>query len=278
MGLISTLILTRACHIYILLALSTALSACATRTEEIALLPDDDGTFSSSKMVRSTEHFVAGDRSSSAWISEKFEGEKIRQFRGGKLFFGVEQLAPEGGLDVGVSLAGEQAKPVSLAKSNLHFCSTYFTDLSGAGRWWAGPKVSVNWQGDESANQNGDDWYENYIVEAASSTPQDLDDIFTGDYFKAEELPRLTLAGSEYRNYKIRFHDWWQFWSVRQDYRASGTLPLEPIIDLWIDHGLPEIRLLDGVKANIETYGPIKGYGWMQMDQATSAFELNCDD
>jgi len=138
---------------------------------------------------------------------------------------------------------------VSTAKSGLSICSAYDIDLSGAGRWWAGPKISVNWQGDEAAKHNGDDWYENYIVEIASSTPAELHDIFMGDYFKAEELPSTVIAGSQYRHYKIRFHSWWQFWSVRQSYRASGRLPIEPIIDVWLDHGLPSDRIFDGVKA-----------------------------
>ena len=128
-----------------------------------------------------------------------------------------------------------------------------------------GPKISVNWQGDESAKQNGDDWYENYIVEIASSTPDELHDIFTGDYFKAEVLPTTLIEGAKYRHYKIRFHEWWQFWSVRQDYRSSGTTAIEPIVQVWLDAGLPPQRIFDGVKANVETYGPVKGEGVLKM-------------
>ena len=135
----------------------------------------------------------------------------------------------------------------------------------------------VNWQGEESAKQNGDDWYENYVVEIASSSPQELHTLFTGDYFKAEELPPLTLAGSTYRNYKIRFHDWWQFWSVRQDYRATGILPIEPIVDVWIAHGLPTDRLFDGVKANIERYGPIEGEGAVRFSAADDPQHMDCE-
>ena len=225
-----------------------------------------------------TEHFIFGDYSSSAWISDSFTGQHERQFHGNTLSFGVLQTAPEGGLDVGLSRAENSPAPVSQAIKNLRMCSSYMTDLSGTGRWWAGPKISVNWQGDEAAKQNGDDWYENYIVEIASSSPDELHDIFMGDYFKGEELPSTKLAGSSYRHYKIRFHSWWQFWSVRQVYRENGTLPIAPIVEVWIDNGLPTHRLFDGVKANIETYGAINGNGQLRMNITTDPAEtLSCE-
>ena len=114
------------------------------------------------------------------------------------------------------------------------------------------------------------------MIEIASSTPQELHEIFTGDYFQAEELPALTLADATYRHYQIRFHSWWQFWSVRQEYRATGVLNVEPIIDLWIAHGLPTDRTFDGVKANLETYGPVEGYGWLTFSQANDPSSLDC--
>lgn len=229
-----------------------------------------------SASIESVDHFEFGAFTSSAWVSDSFDGKHARQFYGNTLRFEVEQFAAEGGLDVGVAPIDFQPSSTAEAKKNLYVCSSYATDLEGDGRWWAGPKISVNWQGEESAKQNGDDWYENYIVEIASTSPDALHALFTGDYFRAEELPRLELAGSSYRNYKIRFHDWWQFWSVRQDYRPSGILPVEPIIDTWIAHGLPEDRVFDGIKANIETYGPIAGTGDLSVGVARAPLETNC--
>ena len=229
-----------------------------------------------SESIETVDHFEFGALSSSAWVSDSFDGRHARQFFGETLRFEVEQFAPEGGLDVGVTPIDVQPNGVTQAKQNLQICSSYAIDLAGTGRWWAGPKISVNWQGEESAKQNGDDWYENYVVEIASTTPDDLHALFTGDYFKAEELPPLELAGSSYRNYKIRFHDWWQFWSVRQDYRASGVLPVEPIVDTWIAHGLPADRIFDGIKANIETYGPISGTGELSVGVARSPLTKTC--
>ena len=252
------------------------LSACTVAPSTSPLMPPPEDGISTSEVDASTDHFTFNEYTSSAWVSEQFSGMKIRQFRGDKLYFGVEQTAPEGGLDVGVSERAFEPTDVRSAKRGLHVCSSYDTDLSGDGRWWAGPKVSVNWQGTEAAKQNGDDWYENYIVEIASSTPQELHEIFTGDYFQAEDLPPLPLARATYRNYKIRFHSWWQFWSVRQDYRATGILNIEPIVDLWIAHGLPSDRTFDGVKANIETYGPVEGYGWLKLSQSNDPAQLNC--
>lgn len=217
------------------------------------------------------EHFAFGDLSSSAWISDTFDGTKSRYFEGETLHFSVTQTTNEGGLDIGLSPRDKVPQTVIPAIRGLEVCSTYKIDLTGEGRWWAGPKISVNWQGNEAAKQNGDDWYENYIVEIASSTPSELHDIFVGDYFKAEELASTELAGSTYRHYKIRFHSWWQFWSVRQDYRATGTVPIAPIVEIWIANGLPIDRIFDGVKANIETYGPIEGKGQLRMQSWTNS-------
>lgn len=254
------------------IAAALTLAGCASSS----VAPAASHAESMSAPTSGLEHFEHGARSSSAWISNSFDGSKRRQFIGETLVFEVEQTAAEGGLDVGVSHVDFELAPVSTAKSDLHVCSSYATELEGPGRWWAGPKISVNWQGEESAKQNGDDWYENYIVEIASSSPQELHDLFTGDYFKAEELPPLDLAGATYRNYKIRFHDWWQFWSVRQDYRATGVLAIEPIVDTWIAHGLPTDRQFDGVKANIETYGPIKGQGRLKISASDDPATLTC--
>lgn len=243
---------------------AACLTACATPT--------------SSAIYTDTERLNFNGYKSSAWVSDKFTGEHSRQIRGDTLYYTMTQSAKEGGLDVGLSQKSLMAKPVPAAIKNLSVCSSYTTNLSGEGRWWAGPKISVNWQGIEEENGNGDDWYENYIVEIASSTPDELHDIFTGDYFKAEELPSTRVAGSTYRHYKIRFHSWWQFWSVRQDYRESGTLPIAPIVEVWIDNGLPTHRLFDGVKANIETYGALTGTGQMRVDiTADPSKTLVCD-
>jgi hypothetical protein len=251
-----------------------SLASCATTP----LTASETAPVNFSAPNETTDHFIFGDYTSSAWISDSFNGEKTRQFKGKSLHYTVTQTASEGGIDIGLSRVDFEPVPVAQAKSNLHVCSAYITDLSGKGRWWAGPKISVNWQGDEAAKQNGDDWYENYIVEIASSTPDELHDIFTGDYFKAEELPSTRLAGADYRHYKIRFHSWWQFWSVRQDYRESGILPVEPILDVWIEHGLPSERIFDGVKANIETYGNINGTGTLRMDSSQKGADiLDCD-
>lgn len=255
-----------------------ALAGCTTYASDDVSPEPSEQDLALSEWTDGLEHFEFGDRSSSAWISDSFDGTKSRQFRGDTVHFTVEQDAADGGLDVGLTQTDFDPAPVALAKSGLYVCSSYAADLEGPGRWWAGPKISVNWQGEESAKQNGDDWYENYIVEVASSTPQELHDLFTGDYFKAEELEPIELSGATYRNYKIRFHDWWQFWSVRQTYRASGMLPVEPIVDTWIAHGLPTDRTFDGIKANIETYGPIQGSGALKVSTASDPARLACED
>lgn len=257
-------------------SIAAMVTACASHPSDGSADRSSATNWPKSDIDTSVNHFEFAERSSSAWVSESFEGTKSRQFHGDTLHFKVEQFAADGGLDVGVSHTDATPAPVSVAKTDLHVWSSYSADLEGPGRWWAGPKISVNWQGDEAAKQNGDDWYENYIVEIASSTPDELHDLFMGDYFKGEELPSIEVSGSTYRNYKIRFHSWWQFWSVRQDYRATGLLSIEPIVDTWIAHGLPADRMFDGVKANIETYGPIKGQGTLQISSTAAASDVDC--
>jgi len=167
-------------------------------------------------------------------VSDKFSGSHSRQFQDEVLTFTVDQTHREGGLDVGLSDLDLAPAIVAELPEDVWVCSAYDVSLSGEGRWWAGPKISVI-------------------------------------------LPDTIWAGSTYRNYKIRFHDWWQYWSVRQDFRSTGILNIKPILEFWSEHGLPENRRFDGVKANIETYGPIKGSGRLAIDVSTSKSQkLNC--
>lgn len=251
---------------YLILTLSSlCLLGCQTVDEPL----NRSMSAAMSSAYTTTETFSQTGLSSSAWVSDKFTGAHERQIKGDVLYFSTKQTHLEGGLDVGLSDDRLAPQDVSKMSSDTVFCSSYDINLKGEGRWWAGPKISVNWQGDEAAKANGDDWYENYIVEIASSTPAELHDIFTGDYFKGEVLPETQIEGATYKHYKIRFHSWWQFWSVRQDYRETGSLPIQPILDVWIANGLPTDRTLDGIKANIETYGDIAGEGHMRVDVAT---------
>ncbi|MEP3654073.1 MAG: hypothetical protein ABJO36_04170 [Litorimonas sp.] len=241
-------------------------------------MPDTQIAASNASAVyEDTSTFTFDGYKSHAWVSDKFNGSHGRQIKGEVLTFTAEQMHKEGGLDVGFSKPGLKPMPVASVPDKTSICSSYDIDLLGGGRWWAGPKISVNWQGEESAKQNGDDWYENYIIEIASTSPEELHEILTDDYFSPEILPDIVLAGATYRTYKIRFHDWWQFWSVRQDYRETGTLPINPILNLWSEHGLPKNRQFDGVKANIETYGEVVGTGRMAVDVKTNpAKKLDC--
>ncbi len=233
---------------------------------------------SSEIYANDTNAFTFRGYKSHAWVSDKFSGSHSRQIDGDVSSFSVEQIHEQGGLDVGFSKLGIKPSAAVNVPDGAKICSSYDISLSGEGRWWAGPKISVNWQGEESAKQNGDDWYENYIVEIASTSPSELHDILTDDYFSPEILPDTVWAGATYRNYKIRFHDWWQFWSVRQDYRETGTVPVKPILEFWTEHGMPETRIFDGVKANIETYGALTGSGRLAVDVTTKAeASLKCE-
>ena len=230
-----------------------------------------------SEIFTTTETVEFSELGTSAWTSDTFSGSHSRRIEQDVLIFEIQQNDPQGGVDIGLHRTDFAPRLVDDIPRATSICSSYDISLTGDGRWWAGPKISVNWQGDESAKQNGDDWYENYIVEIASSTPDALHDIFTGDYFKAEILPETQIAGAVYKHYKIRFHDWWQFWSVRQDYRKTGTVPVGEILDIWKAYGLPSNRRFDGVKGNIETYGDMRGTGKMKIAMTTKPDkQLDC--
>ena len=253
----------------ILCLASIALIGCAAHHSDLKPM---------SHIMSDTQTVNFQDYNTSAWVSEKFDGAFSRQFKGKTLYYNIAQSAPEGGVDIGLSQRDVKLGPVAEVVDGLVICSSYKTKLSGEGRWWAGPKISVNWAAMEEGTPSQGDWYENYIVEIASSTPNELHDIFTGDYFKGEDLGMTKLAGASYRHYKIRYQTWWQYWSVRQDYRESGVLPLEPIIDVWVQNGLPTNLRFDGVKANIETYGEISGTGETRVDIGKSTRQdLVCD-
>lgn len=221
-----------------------------------------------------TNKLVSGAYASPAWINETFTGTHTRRLTKNRLSFEIEQTVHGGGWDTAVGIVEKPDYPVAELDPQMAICFDYSLDLdaTGTGKWWVGPKISVNWAAMTDAPSIGD-WYENYVVEWANQSPAELEaDLF--DLFEAESLGETIIAGSTYRHVKLRFHDWWQYWSIRQDYRSSGQMTIGPIIEAWA--GMPSDLPFDGIKANIETHGPISGSGVIHADIATEAARLNC--
>ena len=247
---------------------ATLLASCATTaTQTEADQPTDKFIAAMGVMSDDTARISSGDYISSAWISDEFDGTQTRDLDGNRLFWTVDNRHPsQGGWDGSVSLPEDVYGNVSVAEvgAGARACTSYSVDIETAGtnsKWWAGPKVSVNWAAMESDSNPGD-WYENYIIETGSDTAQAWLDGMRS-WTEVEDLGTTVIEGATYRHFKMRFVDWWQFWSFREDQRDAGSVPIKPILDKWVQHGLPADLEVDGVKANVETYGPMKVRGQM---------------
>ena len=242
------------------------LAACATGDEgaegmpaasepvaEAASAADDKPV---SIMGTSTERMFNGDYSSPMWLSHRFDGEQSRRFEGDTLVLTMRQTAKEGGLDTALATDEGELPAVGEVSDDLTVCFAYDVDLEGEGHWWAGPKISVNWNRDDEVETSG--WHETYIVEIADDDPAQIEARMK-DYWDVTFIGETEHDGSTYRHFTFPFEEWDQYWAIRQDYRAEGATSIGPILALWQEHGLPSDEPFDGVKVNIETYGPMEG-------------------
>ncbi|NNU15709.1 hypothetical protein HK107_05175 [Parvularcula sp. ZS-1/3] len=196
-----------------------------------------------------------GKNTSSIWLSDAFEGEHRRQLSGNRLELTMVQRTPSGGLDTSV---GRVVKTLPLAEVSeaLQVCFAYDVALEGEGRWWAGPKISVGWN--DEAGEETAGWYETYVVETAAIVPDILESQLK-EYFDARFLGETRHDGGVYRHFHLKFHEWDQYWAIRQEYRSEGMTSVGKILAFWQEVRLPSDKRFDGVKMNIETYGPVEG-------------------
>uniref|UniRef100_UPI003B5A72CF hypothetical protein n=1 Tax=Shewanella gaetbuli TaxID=220752 RepID=UPI003B5A72CF len=205
---------------------------------------------SSSIRAESTENerIYSGEYSSPFWQSEEFKGTHKRVLEGSRLEFQLNEIT--GGVDTAVAGADRPGLNVSQVAENLSVCMK--TQVESEGHWWAGPKVSVNWQ--SMVDKDNTTWYENYIIDNASMNPIEIED-WIYKIHKGKYLGKTAQDGSEYKHYIIHFKTWVQYWSVRQSYRNVGVTSIKPILDIWRSHGMENLEF-DGVKLNIEFHGP----------------------
>jgi|GEM_PF-5632775 len=199
------------------------------------------------------ERLFFGDFTSSIWTADGFDGGVYRSFGGSWLWVDVQQTS-KGGMDtsIGNGYFADRASAISREHA-VHGKLTLY-ETSPGGRWWYGPKISVNW--DPAGDRHGAaGWYENYIIDNASDTPEQFHESLTGDFFRGELVATTYQDGAEYKHYLVPFQTWHQFWSIRQTYRDEGWTNVGEIVHTWLDHGLPDERL-DGIKYNLETHEP----------------------
>ena len=243
--------------ILIATAACAMLQACSVSSEK-TLAPSGDYTVSTSL----NERIYHKGYSSPVWTSgdvnnpndnDRFQGSITRYFGGDNLKVELKQLTKPG-MDTAIE-GGSSLPKASMLDPNYTVSGKLTIDeLTQEGSWWYGPKISVGWNS-EGHKDGTKGWYENYIVEVGSDSPQELHDLLTGDWYKGKLVATTTQDGSVYKHYLAPFKSWHQFWSVRQDYRYEGATNIGKIVKVWLDNGLPD-KKYDGVKINIETHKP----------------------
>lgn len=210
-----------------------------------------------SSIAATSEKTVSSDKneriystgySSPFWQSDEFKGTHKRTLTGSHLTFELNELA--GGVDTAVAGADRPGLKVSQVHKDLAVCM--ILDVDSEGHWWAGPKISVNWQ--SMLDKNEGTWYENYIIDNASMNPEEIEE-WVYSIHNGKFVGTTFQDGSEYKHYIIHFKTWIQYWAVRQEYRNQGVTSIKPILDKWQSLGMKDHEF-DGVKLNIEFHGP----------------------
>ena len=138
-------------------------------------------------------------------------------------------------------------------------------NFSNDSRWASGPKVSARPCANKSECEDiwESGWYENYIIENSSWTPEQMHQRYTKPEFNGKYLGETYHDGSAYKHYTVMHpgHGKWQmFWAVRQDYRESGEVHIAPILKKWRENGMKN-AYLDWVNYSMELFqeGPWEG-------------------
>lgn len=225
-------------HFFILTALSISffIQSCEVK-KEIA-----DVNTTAVEKLRTEEGII-----SPIWVSNEFVGTHDRALSAKKLIVRLKQ--DSGGFDT--SIAREDAKGVFVDEIRDDLQVGYRINVTGTseGDWWAGPKISVNWNNEVKEETFG--WYENYIIDTASWTPEGLVD-WLYQIHHADSLGTTVHDGETYQHFLVRHKEWFQFWAVRSKFRSQGQTSIKPILNFWRAKGLPN-KNFDGVKLNIET-------------------------
>ena len=198
---------------------------------------------------------------SPVWKNDAFTGNFYREMSPSGTTLNVLIESTKGGFDTGLQVRPNGSSPaharVDALSDGLTLSATINVDLDGEGRWWVGPKLSTR-----PCTSSGDcpgtwvsGWYENYIVENSSATPQETHDrlVSLGVY-----LGESYQDGSTYRHYFKQQSNWGQFWAVRQSYRSAGEVHIKSIFDFWRQHGQPNDYLF-ALRCNLETSGTWAG-------------------
>ena len=260
------------------------LAACATAPSKSApeadmVAPARGESAADSVTGEQSGYLYKGGYASPLWLSQAFEGTHERHFDGETLVLTMDQTNDgSGGLDTALARPEDEKPTVAQVSDDLTVCFAYDVQLQGDGSWWAGPKISVNWDHDGGGDGMAG-WHETYVIEVASDDPATFEAKMK-EYWDVTFLGETVQDGSVYRHFYFPFETWDQYRAIRQDYRTEGATSIGPILRAWQAGGLPSEETFDGVKVNIETYGKIAGTVRIDADIPTSytAPTSRCDD
>ena len=192
-----------------------------------------------------------GKHESATWSNREFDGDIRREITGDVSNFSLTADIEKGRFDTGIAAVNPKVRVDEIDFGNMS--SNINVDLDGDGNWWAGPKIDI--RQNKSGGTAG--WYENYVIENASRTPQEYHKrLGTNGTF----LGQTNDDGVTYNHYFMNHpdRDWKQFWAVRQNYGSSSSIDLDNIVDFWRDNGLPN-NYVSALKVNLETTGELNG-------------------
>lgn len=198
---------------------------------------------------------------SGSWISDKFKGEHCRELSTEGTMLTTNLQINEGGFDTGIGhittdnrvddLYSE--KVIVSAQTELDFVSV------ADNTWWmSGPKLSAMICQDCSLEDNLSTWYENYVIENASESPNERHERCLNSAKKCQYIGETFQNGSTYKHYLWRHKTWKQFYAVRQEYRTGGEVNVALIMKYWREKGHPN-HYLNNIKYNFESGGPVSG-------------------
>lgn len=201
-----------------------------------------------------------GSLNSGSWISDEFEGEHCRKLldEGRRLITQLE--VEEGGFDTGIAhmtidnrVDDFHPETTITAQTEMNFASV------GDDAWWmVGPKIGATICQDCSLEDNLSTWYENYVIENASESPERRHERCLNSSGKCQYIGETLQDGSTYKHYLWQHNTWKQFYAVRQDYRTGGEVNVAPIVEYWKENGHPN-HYMNELKYNFESGGPISG-------------------
>lgn len=207
-----------------------------------------------------TPRIQAGQFTSGSWISKKFQGEHCRELSTTGTTLTTQLEVEEGGFDTGIEHRTRDNRIDDLdpeitvsAQTEIDLVSVEDTS------WWmVGPKVSAMVCQDCSLEDNLSTWYENYVIENASQSPEQRHQKCLNSPEKCQYIGQTAQNGSTYKHYLWKHNTWKQFYAVRQDYRTGGEVNLALIMKYWRDNGLPN-HYLNGIKYNFESGNAVSG-------------------